>query len=89
MFFILDSIGWIVGFNGVILHTRNKGSIWETQASPTQHELRSLTFINQDKREVFAAIPDALPHEFIDFEAMVTDLSGNQTHTMCSELIIS
>ena len=35
--------------------------------------------IDQDKREVFAAIPDALPHEFIDFEAMVMDSSGNQT----------
>ncbi|MEJ2627994.1 MAG: T9SS type A sorting domain-containing protein, partial [bacterium] len=34
--------------------------------------------IDQEKREVFASIPDNLAHEFIDFEAMVTDSSGNQ-----------
>ncbi|MEJ2628329.1 MAG: hypothetical protein P8078_07225, partial [bacterium] len=34
--------------------------------------------IDQEKREVFALIPDDLPHEFIDVEAMVTDSSGNQ-----------
>jgi hypothetical protein len=36
--------------------------------------------IDQDKREVFATIPDTLPHEFIDFEVIATDLVfENQT----------
>jgi hypothetical protein len=35
--------------------------------------------IDPNKREVFASIPDDLPHEFIDIEIRLKDLSGNQT----------
>ncbi len=35
--------------------------------------------INAEKREVFADIPDSLPHEFMDLQVVVSDSSDNRT----------
>lgn len=33
--FISNKVGWVVGENGTILHTRNGGVTWESQSNPT------------------------------------------------------
>lgn len=40
---------WIVGYYGTILHSPNRGSSWETQASPAHNALFNVRFVNPTK----------------------------------------
>ncbi|MEO6132072.1 MAG: YCF48-related protein [Saprospiraceae bacterium] len=44
--FVSPSEGWIVGFNGTILHTINHGTTWELQQSELSDNLISLSFVS-------------------------------------------
>lgn len=44
LFFINEKEGWIVGNNGVILHTQNGGSSFEIQESGTKANLYAITY---------------------------------------------
>ena len=46
--FVSKKLGWVVGENGTILHTRNGGVTWEAQSSPT-HLLFDVCIVAQDK----------------------------------------
>lgn len=46
--FVTNKIGWAVGENGTILHTRNGGITWEAQSSPT-HLLFDICITSKDK----------------------------------------
>ena len=48
VFFIDHKEGWIVGDEGVILHTLNGGKTFERQPSQTRASLRSVHFITAD-----------------------------------------
>src|ERR1044071_3596896 len=45
VFFIDHQEGWIVGDEGVILHTIDGGKRWERQVSNTRASLRSVQFL--------------------------------------------
>ncbi|MFC1547268.1 YCF48-related protein [Candidatus Neomarinimicrobiota bacterium] len=44
--FVNDSVGWIVGFNGTILHTTDGGDTWAPQTSGTTLDLYGVHFRN-------------------------------------------
>ncbi len=46
--FVSKKIGWAVGENGTILHTRNGGLTWEAQSSPT-HLFYDVCIVSKDK----------------------------------------
>ena len=46
--FVSKKLGWAVGENGTILHTRNGGVTWEAQSSPT-HLLFDVCIVGKDK----------------------------------------
>ena len=46
--FVSKNLGWAVGENGTILHTRNAGVTWEAQSSPT-HLLYDICITAQNK----------------------------------------
>src|SRR5438132_1033020 len=48
VFFIDHKEGWVVGDEGVILHTLNGGKTFERQSSQTRASLRSVHFITAD-----------------------------------------
>jgi photosystem II stability/assembly factor-like uncharacterized protein len=48
IFFINDDIGWIVGSNGFITKTTNRGVDWIRQKSGTTSYLKSIIFVDQD-----------------------------------------
>ncbi len=45
-YFISESIGWVVGFNGKIIKTTNGGTSWTTQTSGTSASLYSAYFVD-------------------------------------------
>ncbi len=45
--FINDSIGWVVGTGGTILHTTNGGHNWQTQVSGTSEWLRAIDMLSE------------------------------------------
>jgi photosystem II stability/assembly factor-like uncharacterized protein len=45
--FVNDTLGWAVGFEGIILHTTNGGDSWTEQHRNSQIILYSFTFINE------------------------------------------
>jgi len=47
VYFVTDSIGWIVGRKGKILKTTDAGANWITQTSNTLNELKSVMFYDQ------------------------------------------
>lgn len=49
--FVSKKLGWAVGENGTILHTRNGGVTWEAQSSPT-HLLFDVCIVAKDKAYV-------------------------------------
>ena len=44
IFFIDANNGWVVGENGIILHTTNGGDSWGIQTSGTEEKLLSVSF---------------------------------------------
>jgi photosystem II stability/assembly factor-like uncharacterized protein len=46
---ILGSHVWIVGYYGTILHSKDRGSTWEIQQSPTRNSLFQVRFLNDKK----------------------------------------
>ena len=48
VFFTDSDKGWVVGNDGIILHTTNGGENWVQQTSGTTERLRTLQFINAD-----------------------------------------
>ena len=46
--FANDSIGWIMGNDGIILYTNNSGNSWSTQTSGTTKNLMDLHVFNKD-----------------------------------------
>jgi photosystem II stability/assembly factor-like uncharacterized protein len=49
VFFISDSVGWVVGINGylgIILYTSNAGQTWEKHSDGNMRGLHSVTFVN-------------------------------------------
>ncbi|HZW40548.1 MAG TPA: YCF48-related protein [Ignavibacteriaceae bacterium] len=44
--FFIENYGWIVGTNGTILSTSDKGLNWIQQAAPTTKKLKSVFFLN-------------------------------------------
>lgn len=49
IFFINPDIGWAVGDNGLILHTKDGGTHWERQQSGTKSRLRRVQFIDGER----------------------------------------
>src|SRR6266852_4001877 len=47
-FFIDHKEGWVVGDEGVILHTLNGGQTWQRQATGLRSSLRSVNFLTPD-----------------------------------------
>jgi len=47
VYFVDNNTGWIVGGNGTILHTDNKGKIWNQQSYDKTYDLHSICFINE------------------------------------------
>lgn len=45
-FFLSPSVGWVVGSQGIILHTEDGGEHWEQQKSGTKFRLRKIRFID-------------------------------------------
>ncbi len=48
MFFFDDHIGWVIGWPGVCLHTKNGGLTWTTQTTGTYNELYGVYFVNSN-----------------------------------------
>ena len=48
VFFVDDSNGWIVGYEGVIYHTTNGGTDWTKQNSSTTNNLTSVSFLDMN-----------------------------------------
>lgn len=46
IYFVNDSTGWITGYNGTIIKTKNRGLNWEIQNSGTSKHLSDVFFIN-------------------------------------------
>ena len=46
---ILGSRVWIVGYYGTILHSKDSGSTWEIQQSPTRNALFQVRFLNGEE----------------------------------------
>ena len=48
MAFVNEEEGWIVGSEGLILHTKNAGSDWEIQESGIEADLRAIAYEGVD-----------------------------------------
>lgn len=49
LFFVSDRVGWVVGHNGLIIATRDRGDHWEQQASGTTWPLRDVYFASENR----------------------------------------
>lgn len=48
VYFVNDSIGFIIGNNGLLLKTLNGGESWETIVINVQHDLNAISFANEE-----------------------------------------
>ena len=42
-----ENVGWAVGENGIVLHTKDGGQRWSKQESGTEETLRSVRFADE------------------------------------------
>ena len=67
--------GWIVGSNGVMLHTINGGTNWDMQISSEDENLTDVFFIDS----IHGWITGHIPQPYIDDATRQIDLLGEYT----------
>jgi len=47
--FYNSKIGWVVGYDGVVFHTKDGEETWQRQKGPTSNDLHDLHFVTAEK----------------------------------------
>jgi photosystem II stability/assembly factor-like uncharacterized protein len=92
IFFMNPNVGWVGGYNGMILHTKDGGKNWEKQNSGTKLHVTKIRFID-DKKGIAIAdtriavddYEDTIPEATI----LYTDDGGQHWHEKWKRRIIT